>query len=90
MKAQAKESSSVRRLRERLKKHLDKQESKITQENLKEVTLVIKQLLDRRTTKTADLKSKTVTVFDSNRHPAKDGKATERLRSLIKRDYFHQ
>lgn len=87
---QAKESSSVKRLRERLKKHLDKQESLITQESLSEVSHVIKEMLQRRESKAPDLKKKSVTLFDANRHPAKDGKATERLRAMIKKDYFRQ
>ena len=84
----AKESGAIKRLRNRLRKHLSVQESKMTQEALAHMTTVIKDLLQRKVKARSTLKERTFVIFDQNRNPAKDAKATLRLREMVKRDYF--
>lgn len=84
------ESQQVKRLRNRLKKHLDNQESAYSPEAIQERADSIRAILYRNASTKVDLKEKSLRLFDKNRHPAKEAKATERLRKLIKKDYFLQ
>lgn len=86
----AKESPTIRRLRHRLQKHLTHQDTLMTQDALAEVSGLIQEALKRKAMSRVNLKSKHIVLLDKNRPPAKEAKATERLRLLIKKDYFLQ
>lgn len=86
----AKESSTIKRLRNRLEKHLIIQENQMSKEALAEMTGIIQKALERKVKSQVNLKKKGFTVFKAKGEMAKDAKSTERLRLLVKRDYFHQ
>ena len=88
-KNKAKESHTIKRLRNRLKKHLVAQESQVTPEALAHMSTLIRDLLSRKLQARKSLKTRTFEIFDQNRHPAQDERATLRLREMVKRDYFH-
>ncbi|MCB1114789.1 MAG: hypothetical protein KDK62_08530 [Chlamydiia bacterium] len=82
------ESQAIKRLRVRLEKHISEQDEKISPEALQEQSKMIRAVLARNAPSRVDLKDKTLRLFDKNRHPAKEAKATERIRELIKMGYF--
>lgn len=84
------ESQAVKRLRNRLKKHLNELDSQMSEENLRKQAVAIRTILTRNSSSRLDLKDKSLRLFDKNTHSAKEAKATERLRELVKRDYFPQ
>lgn len=84
----AKESATVKRIRNRLQKHLLDQEEKTTQDALSRMAEDIRELLERKVKARDSLKKRKIVLFDKNRHPAKDKKATLRIREMIKRDFF--
>lgn len=88
----AKESADIKRLRRRLEKHLNQQNSKTTTEALHAISKSIQTSLERKTQEGSrvSLKEKSITLFDQNKHSAVENKATQTLRKLIKKDYFHQ
>lgn len=86
----AKESPSVRRIRNRLQKHLLDQEGKTTPDALSRMSEDIRELLERKVKARDSLKKRKIVLFDQNRHPAKDKKATLRIKEMIKKDYFPQ
>lgn len=86
----AKESSTIKRMRKRLEKHLVEIDSKTTDEARKKMTQAIRHALERKSDSRINLTEKSIKLFDKNEHSAKEAKATERLRLLIKKDYFRQ
>lgn len=85
-----KESRDIVRMRNRLQKHLKEIDKNITPDALTHMSENIKDILARKAKARTSLKKRTIVLFDQNRHPAKDQKATLRLRELVKRDYFLQ
>jgi hypothetical protein len=81
------ESLSVKRLRNRLKKHIAQQDKAISPEALAARAELIRAILAQNSQSRVILKEKSIRVFDQET-PAKETKATERIRKMIKKDYF--
>lgn len=80
MANKAKDSPQVQKARKKIKQQLDKADKRINAEALSEMSRLIQRQMQRKATDRVNLKSKTVTFFDENRHPAKtESKFVRRL-----------
>lgn len=70
MKEKAKESAHVRKTREKLKQRLEATEKKITPEALRDTSQAIQKWIARHSKDRINLKDKTITLFDENKHSA--------------------
>ncbi len=81
----AEESPKTRRAREKLKKHLDAFEGKITPQALQKKAIEIHRWISRHAADRIVLKSKTISLFDENKNAAeisqKISKLTEQIQS---------
>lgn len=71
MGAKAKESAQVEKARAKLKKTMEREHQRMTQEALRQMERVIEHQLERHKNERINLTSKNIELFDSNRHPAK-------------------
>jgi hypothetical protein len=90
MAVKAKESNYIKKLRKKLKKQLTQQEKDLNEVALRNMKDLIVKLIERQKPLRIDLKDKTITLFDQNRHSAEENKAILKLKELVKKDYFHQ
>lgn len=79
----AKESHDIARLRNRLAKHLDAQNSKYSVAALVRSSDLIRKHLSREQ-KYKSRGEKRIVVFDQNQHPAKEQGQTAKIRNLVK------
>lgn len=85
MVVKAKESPQVQKARKKIKQQLAAAEQRINDEALREMRLVIQRQIARHHSERIDLKSKVVTLFDENKHPAKsESKFVNRLLKDLK------
>ena len=70
MGAKAKESPKVDKLRQKLRKQMDEDNTRISEEALKDVSKEMYQWLQRHASERISLKDKNIVPFDSNKHPA--------------------
>lgn len=71
MAVKAKESPQVAKARRKIKQQLAAAEKRVNAEALREMRLLIQRQIARQSPTRIDLKTKTVTLFDENTHPAK-------------------
>lgn len=71
MGVKAKESPQIVKARKKLQRHLEESEQQVNPDALKSMRHLIERQLARHQTERIDLKSKQVTLFDENKHPAK-------------------
>lgn len=81
------ESLSVKRLRNRLKKHIAQQNKAVSPEALAARAELIRAILAQNTRSQIILKEKSIRLLNKGQ-PAQETKATERIRKMIKKDYF--
>ncbi len=81
----AKESHDVARLRNRLAKHLDAQNSKYSVAALVRSSDLIRKHLSREQTRKKG--EKRLVVFDQNQHPAKEQGQTAKIRTIVKAQF---
>ncbi len=90
MSPKAKESDSVTRAREKLKKQFEDEAKLITSDALNEVQDRIYRWIERHSRERINLREKNIeqyTLFDTNEHSAKTAsKFIDRLRGQIKRE----
>lgn len=85
MVVKAKESPQVQKARKKIKQQLAAAEKRINDEALKEMRLLIQRQIARHHSERIDLKTKMVTLFDENAHPAKtESKFVNRLLKQLK------
>lgn len=65
-----KESPQVKKIREKLRKEIQKEHKIMTSKGLKEISKKVRALLQRQHPPSKSLKQKDVTLFDENQHPA--------------------
>lgn len=70
MSTKAKESKQVERVREKLKKQLSIADKKVTQAALEKTRSDIAAWIQRHASERLTLKSKSLSLFDENKHPA--------------------
>lgn len=70
MSIKAKESRQIKKARKKLKKQFASEEKKINAEALQRMDRAIHHYINRHAGERIDLKSKTFTLFDENKHPA--------------------
>lgn len=83
----ARDSSDVNRLRKRLQKHILDQDNKYSVPAMIRMSELIKKQLNRDKSRIV-LADKTIILFDQNRHPAKEKKATMRVKKMVSDTYF--
>lgn len=84
MTTKAKESPRVKRMRQKLKRQIAQEHKKMTNQALDQMSAAIKQLIRRHEGERVRLKDKAITLFDENRHSAKEkSKAILKLRDFI-------
>lgn len=81
----AKESHDVARLRNRLAKHLDAQNSKYSVAALVRSSDLIRKHLSREQVRKKG--EKRLVVFDQNQHPAKEQGQTAKIRTIVKAQF---
>lgn len=85
MVVKAKESPQVQKARKKIKQQLAAAEKRINDEALKEMRLLIQRQIARHHAERVDLKTKVVTLFDENKHPAQtESKFVNRLLKDLK------
>lgn len=85
MAIKAKESPQIQKARKKIKQQLAAADKRVNTEALKEMSLLIQRQLARHTAQRINLKSKVVTLFDENKHPAKtESKFVHRLLKQLK------
>ncbi len=80
----AEESTKTRRAREKLRKHLQEVEKKITPEALEHKISEIQNWIARHSKQRIALKEKDFSLFDENRNIAKSSKNVDRLSRKLK------
>ena len=91
MSTKAKESLQIRRARKKIKQQLDESEKQTNEEALHKMSKIIQRQLARRSVDRIDLRTKTITLFDENQHPAKtESKFINRLMSQLKQKYHKE
>jgi len=70
-KDKAKDSAHIRKVREKLERHMAKADKLVNDEALNTMKRLIERQLERTKSQRIDLKSKLVTLFDENQNPAK-------------------
>ncbi len=83
----ARESSDINRLRRRLQKHVEEQNNKYSVPAMIRSSELIKKQLKRDKSR-IELQDKTIVLFDHNQHPAKEQKATVRIKKMVIDTYF--
>ncbi len=71
MNTQAKESTKIKRAREKLKKQFAEEEKQMTPMALQKMRQAIRTWISRHGEERINLKDKTFRLFDENKHPAK-------------------
>lgn len=67
----AEESYKTKKVREKLKKHLEKIDSQVTQQELNRKIVEIHRWISRHAPNRISLKSKSISLFDENQNAAK-------------------
>lgn len=78
------ESDKTRKAREKLKKHLDSIEKKITTQALKKQTIEIHRWIARHASDRVVLKDKEISLFDENQNAAKLSHRVSKLAEQLK------
>jgi hypothetical protein len=76
----ADESYKTKKVREKLKKHLEKIDSQITQQELNRKIVEIHRWIARHAPNRVSLKNKSISLFDENQNAAK---ASQKITGLI-------
>lgn len=70
MKIKAEESPQIKKARQKILRQIEAAEKRINPEALDRMSLLIKRQLTRHSPERISLKSKSITLFDENRHSA--------------------
>jgi hypothetical protein len=69
--SKAKESAQIQKARKKIQRQIEAAEKRITPESLSKMTLLIHRQLSRSSPERISLTTKSITLFDENRHSAK-------------------
>lgn len=87
MNQKAKESAQIKKYRRKLQKQLENEKTQMTEAALKKAKDSMQLWISRHQSERINLKDKTITLFDENRHPARtESKFVHDLFSRIRHD----
>jgi hypothetical protein len=84
MATKAKESSQVKKLREKLKNQINVEQKRVTKQALHQMNEVIKSMLKRHNAERVSLKQKAFTVYGKGAKYAPKSKFVERIERFIR------
>lgn len=71
MAKKAKESSHVKKVRQKLRRQLRDKDRQVNEEALRNMRQIIQRQIARHQSERVDLKAREITLFDENQHSAK-------------------
>ncbi len=84
----AEESYKTKKVREKLKKHLEKIDSQITQQELNRKIVEIHRWISRHAPNRISLKNKSISLFDENQNAAKSSQKIIGLITQLQKNFY--